>query len=77
MTKARLRVHLIRSHLIVMVVGLISFIVISKVASHHLFSLHLDTLEDAGVLIQETELIVFESFRYGLLERLEKWFFKI
>ncbi len=63
MARARLRVHLIRSHLVVMIVSLVSFIVISKAASHHIFSIHLDTLEDAGVLIQETELTIFESFQ--------------
>lgn len=63
MAKARLRVHLMRSHLIVMIVGLVSFIVISKVASHYLFSLYLDTLEDAGILIQETELTIFKNFQ--------------
>ncbi|HEY9660930.1 MAG TPA: histidine kinase dimerization/phospho-acceptor domain-containing protein, partial [Allocoleopsis sp.] len=59
MMRAGLRVRLFLSHLVVMVVGLMSFIVISKASSHHLFSRHLDRLEGAGYAISHarTELL--------------------
>lgn len=41
------------SHLVVMLVGLSSFIVISRAASHHLFSGHLDAMDDMGFTIGE------------------------
>lgn len=60
--RIRLRSRLFFSHLIVMLVGLVSFLVISQSASHHLFSGHLDQLEGLGFAIRETRNVLLEGF---------------
>lgn len=41
------------SHLVVMLVGVISFIVIGRAASHHMFSGHLDQMASMGRVVDE------------------------
>lgn len=60
--RIRLRSRLFFSHLIVMLVGLISFLVISQSASHHIFSGHLDEIEGLGFAIRETRELVLDGF---------------
>lgn len=45
-----------------MLVGLLSFLVISKAASHHLFFWHLDHLEALGITLSETRSALTEGF---------------
>jgi signal transduction histidine kinase len=60
--RIRLRSRLFFSHLIVMLVGLISFLVISQAASHHIFSGHLDQLEGLGFAVQEIRALLLDGF---------------
>ncbi|MBE9053558.1 HAMP domain-containing histidine kinase [Nostocales cyanobacterium LEGE 11386] len=56
--------RLFLSHLVVMMVGLISLVIISKVSSPHLFILHLERLENRGMRLINirTQLVqVFET----------------
>lgn len=57
-----LRSRLFFSHLVVMIVGLMSFLVISRVTSHHLFSSHLDYMEAIGMTLGETRSALIEGF---------------
>lgn len=57
--------RLFLSHLVVMVVGLTSFIIISKASSHHLFSQHLDRLEGAGFAIRSARTALLDGFAYA------------
>lgn len=57
-----LRGRLFFSHLVVMLVGLASFIVISKAASHQLFSGHLDRMVDMGHAISEVREDLLDGF---------------
>ncbi len=57
-----LQTRLFFSHLVVMLVGLLSFLVISKAASHHLFFGHLDYLEEVGITLSETRSALVEGF---------------
>lgn len=50
------------SHLVVMLVGLGSFIVISKAASHHLFSGHLDEMVTMGRAVGEIRQELLSGF---------------
>jgi signal transduction histidine kinase len=59
----RLQSRLFISHLLVMLVGLLSFLVISSAVSHHLFSGHLEELESAGLILRSTRLALFEGFK--------------
>ncbi|WAL59924.1 sensor histidine kinase [Thermocoleostomius sinensis] len=58
-----LQTRLLISHLLVMLTGLISFLIISNAASQHLFSGHLADLEDAGLIIRSTRLVLFAGFQ--------------
>ncbi|MBE9180711.1 HAMP domain-containing histidine kinase [Oculatella sp. LEGE 06141] len=58
-----LQPRLFISHLLVMITGLMSFLVISNAASRHLFSGHLEELEDAGLIIRSTRLALFDGFQ--------------
>lgn len=57
--------RLFLSHLLVMVVGLTSFIIISKASSHHLFSQHLDRLEGSGFAIRSARTALLDGFAYA------------
>lgn len=64
MMRVGLQGRLFFSHMVVMLVGLASFIVISRAAAHHLFSGHLDQMATMGRVaaeIREELLIGFES----------------
>lgn len=60
--KIGLQAHLLMSHLLVMTVGLVSFVVISNAASQHFFVGHLQELEYAGLILRSTRLVVFQGF---------------
>jgi signal transduction histidine kinase len=57
--KLGLRSRLLFSHLVVMIVGVASFVIISKISSPRLFVLHLETLESRGfdLINIRTELV--------------------
>ncbi|MFE4106118.1 sensor histidine kinase [Almyronema epifaneia] len=57
-----LRSRLFFSHLVVMLVGLVSFIISSRAASHQLFSGHLDRLVDMSHAISELREELLEGF---------------
>ncbi len=64
MPKLTLHHRLFVSHVMVMAIGLLGFSVISKLSSAHLFSRHLDGLEDSGSLLRSARadiLLGFES----------------
>lgn len=50
------------SHLVVMLVGVASFIVISRAASHHLFSGHLDQMASMGQAVYELREELLDGF---------------
>jgi signal transduction histidine kinase len=63
MTKLSLGTRLFLSHLLVMIVGLGSFIFISKVSSPRLFVLHLEQLERRGLLtVRSARTYLIEGF---------------
>ncbi|MBD0336406.1 MAG: HAMP domain-containing histidine kinase [Cyanobacteria bacterium Co-bin13] len=57
-----LRGRLFLSHLAVMLVGLASFMVISRGTSHHLFSGHLDRMVNMGRAVEEIRFELLEGF---------------
>jgi signal transduction histidine kinase len=57
-----LQSRLFLSHSVVMVVGLMSFIVISKASSHHLFTRHLDRMEGSGFAIGSARTALLDGF---------------
>ncbi|NJO44707.1 MAG: HAMP domain-containing histidine kinase [Oscillatoriales cyanobacterium RM2_1_1] len=63
MAKLTLRDRLFISHLIVMIVGLFTFILISGATSAHLFSRHLKILVGQGVFLYSTEQAVLQRFQ--------------
>lgn len=63
MTKIKLQTSLFFSHLILIIIAIISLVIISKTSSHRLFSQHLDQLENLGVFSEEIESILFDSFQ--------------
>jgi len=62
MNRVGLRSRLFLSHLVVMMVGLLSFLVISRAAAHHLFAGHLDYLEEIGVTLIVTRKALTDGF---------------
>ena len=61
-TRLGLQPRLFFSHLLVMIVALVSFIVISRASSAHLFSLRLQELEGRGFTIRSARDALLEGF---------------
>ncbi len=59
--KITLRDRLFLSHLLVLMLGLTSFITIRRFSFTHLFSLHLDELEAKGVLLRSARELLIEG----------------
>lgn len=57
--------RLFLSHLVVVVIGLASFIAISKASSHHLFTRHLDRLEGSGFAIRSARTALMDGFAFA------------
>jgi hypothetical protein len=58
-----LRARLFFSHLLVLVMGLLSFIAISKISSLRYFVRHLETLEGQGVLLRSMREVLLDGFQ--------------
>ncbi len=57
-----LRSRLLFSHLVVMIVGLVSLVIISKISSPRLFVLHLERLENQGLDLIDVRTELVEGF---------------
>lgn len=57
-----LRSRLLFSHLVVMIVGLVSLVIISKISSPRLFILHLERLENQGLDLIDVRTELVEGF---------------
>jgi signal transduction histidine kinase len=62
MMKIGLRSRLLFSHLVVMIVGLVSLVIISKISSPRLFVLHLQRLENEGLDLINIRTELVEGF---------------
>jgi signal transduction histidine kinase len=60
--KMGLHTRLFFSHLVVMIVGIASFVIISKIFSPRLFILHLERLEDEGVDLVDVRTDLIQGF---------------
>ncbi|MBW4513486.1 MAG: HAMP domain-containing histidine kinase [Scytonematopsis contorta HA4267-MV1] len=60
--KMGLRSRLFFSHLVVMVVGILSLVIIGKFSSPHFFGRHLDELENQGLDLNDVRIELLEGF---------------
>ncbi|MGB3765009.1 MAG: HAMP domain-containing sensor histidine kinase [Phormidesmis sp.] len=65
MPRLNLHYRLFVSHLSVLLLGLLSFAAISNLSSAHLFSRHLDRLENDGFSIQEARIDLVQGFDWA------------